>query len=58
MKFNGGVLVAADTLGSYGSMAMFRDCERVMTVNSTTVLGAGGDYADYQYIKHMIEERV
>lgn len=58
VKFDGGVIVAADTLGSYGSMAMFRDCERVMKVNNTTVIGGGGDYADFQYIKHTIEQRV
>ena len=92
----GGVLMAADTLGSYGSMARFPDLNRIMKVfhertyshrifscgcqcpsppshasishppascsrpstftsfpfqvNDTTVLGAGGDYADFQFI--------
>jgi len=58
MKFKGGVIVAADTLGSYGSMAMFRDVDRLIKVNNTTVLGAGGDIADFQYLQHVIEERV
>ena len=39
-------------------MAMLRDCDRVMKVNETTVLGAGGDYGDYQYLQHAIQERV
>lgn len=58
LRFNGGVIVAADTLGSYGSMAMFRDCDRVMRVNDSTVLGGGGDYADFQFIMNAVQERV
>ena len=58
IKFNGGVALAADTLGSYGSLARFRNCSRVMKVNSTTIMGAGGDYADFQYLKSIIEQRV
>ena len=58
IKFEGGVVIAADTLGSYGSMARYRDCSRVMKVNDSTILGAGGDYADYQWLKHVIEQRV
>lgn len=58
VKFDGGVIIAADTLGSYGSLARYRNCQRVMKVNSTTVMGAGGDYADYQFIKSLIEQKV
>lgn len=58
IRFNGGVMLAADTLLSYGSMAMFRDCDRLMKVNDQIVMGGGGDYADFQYIQHAIEERV
>jgi len=54
-KYNGGVIVAADTLGSYGSMARFREVSRVMKVNSTTVMAAAGDYADYQHLKERLE---
>ena len=52
------LMLAADTLLSYGSMAMFRDCDRLMKVNDQIVMGGGGDYADFQYIQHAIEERV
>lgn len=58
VKFNGGIVIAADTLGSYGSLARYRECSRVMKVNDSTVLGAGGDYADFQYLKSVIEQRV
>lgn len=58
VKFDGGVVIAADMLGSYGSLARFRDCERVMKVNETTVLGAGGDFADFQHLRGIIEQQV
>lgn len=57
-KYIGGVIVAADTLGSYGSMARFREVSRVMKVNSTTVMAAAGDYADYQHLKEKVEQMV
>ncbi len=56
VKFNGGVVFAADTLGSYGSLARFRDCERILKVNENTVIGCTGDIADFQYLKGIIEQ--
>ena len=85
-------MVAADTLGSYGSMARFPDLNRIMKVqrnriasiqevnvqldhesaaslsdvkiqavavqvNDSTILGAGGDYADFQYIGDVIKQK-
>lgn len=58
VKFNGGVMLAADRLGSYGSMARYRNCDRVFKVNNEVVMAAGGDYADYQFIKNIIEQNV
>ena len=58
LKFDGGVLIAGDKLGSYGSLARYRDCSRLMKVNETTILGASGDYADYQFVKGIVEQRV
>lgn len=56
MKYDGGVILAADTLGSYGSLARYKDIRRLHKVNSTTVLGAGGDISDYQYIQDMLSD--
>ncbi|XP_067878982.1 proteasome subunit beta type-4 isoform X2 [Heterodontus francisci] len=56
VKFHGGIILAADMLGSYGSMARFRNISRLMKVNNNTILGASGDYADYQYLKQAIEQ--
>lgn len=58
VKFTGGVIIAADMLGSYGSLARFRNISRLMKVNDNTILGASGDYADYQYLKQVIEQMV
>ncbi|KTF72748.1 hypothetical protein cypCar_00037492 [Cyprinus carpio] len=58
VKFTGGVIIAADMLGSYGSLARFRNISRLMKVNDSTILGASGDYADYQYLKQVIEQMV
>lgn len=58
VKYDKGCVIAADTLGSYGSLARFRDCPRVMKVNDLILLGNGGDYADYQYLKDVIEQKI
>jgi len=57
MKYEGGVMMAADTLGSYGSLARFTQLNRIMKVNESTVLGAGGDYADFQFIGDVIKQK-
>ncbi|NXL67094.1 PSB4 protein, partial [Chordeiles acutipennis] len=58
VKFDGGVIVAADMMGSYGSLARFRGISRLLKVNDTTMLGASGDYADFQYLKQVIDQMV
>lgn len=57
-KFNEGVIIAGDILGSYGSLARFRNCPRVMKVNENIILGAGGDYGDFQYVRDLIEQKM
>lgn len=57
VQFKDGVVIAADILASYGSLARYRNCERIMKVNDNIILGAGGDYADFQYIKNIIEQK-
>lgn len=58
IKFNGGIVLAADTLGSYGSLARFKNVSRLMKVNDTAVLGGGGDYADFQHISDVLRQKV
>ena len=50
VKYAGGVLLAADTLCSYGSMAKYKSAERLRVVSGGTIIGAGGEYSDFQFI--------
>lgn len=58
IKFDKGVMISADTLVSYGSLARYHDIDRVFKVNDYTVIGAGGDYADFQFVKKAIDQKV
>eukprot|EP01147_Barroeca_monosierra_P006495 gene6495-9368_t len=51
IKFEGGVAIAADTLGSYGSLARFRNVSRLVKVGDATVVGGSGDIADFNMIR-------
>jgi len=57
IKCKDGVVIAADTLGSYGSLARFRDISRLMKVNDSTIIGGFGDYADYQHIVKLLNQQ-
>ncbi|KAF7313251.1 Proteasome subunit beta [Mycena kentingensis (nom. inval.)] len=56
LKFKDGVMMAADNLASYGSLARFRDIQRLHPVGAHTVIGAGGDMSDFQYIQAFLDE--
>lgn len=58
VKYKGGVMLAADMLASYGSLARFKDIQRLIPVGEHTVVGAGGDLSDFQYVKKMLEARM
>ncbi|NXO93754.1 PSB4 protein, partial [Certhia brachydactyla] len=58
LKFQGGVMLAADMVGSYGSLARFRGVSRLLRVNDATVLGASGDLADFQHLRQLLEQMV
>lgn len=57
LAFENGVIIAADSLSSYGSMARFRDCPRVAKLNKNTIVGMSGDYADFQHVWKSIEQK-
>jgi len=59
VKYSGGVLVATDTLASYGSLARFEGVTRMAPVGAgnDTLLAAGGDYSDYQQMLKIIDAR-
>jgi len=55
IKYKDGIMMATDCLASYGSLARFRDVERMTAVGDNTIVGASGDISDYQYLQHVLE---
>ncbi|EFC45767.1 proteasome subunit beta [Naegleria gruberi] len=51
-------MLCSDTLGSYGSLARFRSVERLRKVGNNTLIGASGEYSDFQYIVDLLEKLV
>ena len=58
VKYAGGVMLAADTLGSYGTLARFTELRRLRAVGPHTLVGAGGEYSDFQAIGDMLDQLV
>jgi len=56
VKYKDGVMMMADTLGSYGGLAMFKRLPRLQSVNSSTLLGGGGEYSDFQNIVRLLSQ--
>ncbi|KAK3113065.1 Proteasome subunit beta type-7 [Teratosphaeriaceae sp. CCFEE 6253] len=54
IKFKSGVVIAADNLASYGSLARFTDVKRLKPFNKKAVVGFGGDVSDMQYIDRLL----
>ena len=44
--------------GSYGSTKRYKDIDRIIRVNDTTVLGAGGELSDFAHIAKLLDELV
>ncbi|KAJ3273700.1 Proteasome subunit beta type-7 [Terramyces sp. JEL0728] len=58
IKYKDGVMLAADTLASYGSLAQIRDMKRLAGFGDFTVIGAGGDMSDWQHLQHVLEGEI
>lgn len=58
IKYKDGIMMAADTLASYGSLARFKSIQRLHPVGQTTVLGASGDMSDFQYLQGLLDQLV
>lgn len=56
MKYNNGVIIAADNLASYGSLLRFNGVERLIPVGENTVVGISGDVSDMQHIEYLLDE--
>jgi len=55
-KFKNGVIIACDTLGSYGSLARFKELVRVVKANRTTLMAYDGEVSDFQYIEKYLRD--
>ena len=58
LVYDKGVMLAADTLLSYGSMAKTQNAQRLRIIPGTrTVIGASGEYSDFQKICELLEQK-
>ncbi|KAA0168873.1 hypothetical protein FNF31_00034 [Cafeteria roenbergensis] len=56
VKFAGGVMMASDTLASYGSMARFPDVQRLRQVSDGVIIGASGEMSDFDFAMRLLDE--
>ena len=49
-------MMAADTLGSYGSLSRFHNMNRVIDIGNHTMLGAGGEMSDFQKVTQYLQQ--
>ncbi|CCW59891.1 unnamed protein product, partial [Phytomonas sp. EM1] len=57
-KYDGGVLLASDTLLSYGSLAKWPNIPRIKIIGSYSAICGTGDYADFQYMSSLVENNI
>ncbi|KXL48787.1 MAG: hypothetical protein FE78DRAFT_141282 [Acidomyces sp. 'richmondensis'] len=55
IRYKDGVVIAADNLASYGSLARFTDVRRLKKFNRKAVVGFGGDVSDMQYLDRLLQ---
>jgi len=55
IRYKDGVMLSADTLTSYGSLARFRSTERLVKLTDNIIIGATGEYSDFQYLVQVLE---
>lgn len=58
IKGEGWVIMAADTLASYGRMARFQDFKRIGSMGERTIFAAGGELSDFQYVRDWADSLV
>jgi len=59
IKYDGGVLLACDLLGSFGSLARYRNMSRMYPLSpSSTLIAASGEMSDFQYICKKMEQEM
>jgi len=56
LKYKDGVMMAADTLASYGSQARYKNVCRMKKLGMYTLLGESGEFSDFQYLGNLCDE--
>lgn len=56
MKYKDGVLIACDTLASYGSTKRYKSVQRLFKVNDKCIVGASGELSDFQELQTYLDE--
>jgi 20S proteasome subunit beta 7 len=55
IKYADGVMLAADTLASYGSLARYNDVRRIQKVGASTLIAASGEISDFQAVLDILD---
>ncbi|PVU97264.1 hypothetical protein BB561_000681 [Smittium simulii] len=55
LKYKDGIMLAADCIASYGSLARFRNVQRLHPVGKATILAGSGDMSDFQHVQNLLE---
>ncbi|CAA6657984.1 unnamed protein product [Spirodela intermedia] len=58
IKYKDGILMAADTGGSYGSTLRYKSVERMKVIGKHSLLGASGEISDFQEILRYLDELI
>ncbi|KAH7670843.1 Proteasome endopeptidase complex protein [Dioscorea alata] len=58
LKYKDGIILAADTGGSYGSTLRYKSVERIKPIGKHSLLGASGEISDFQEILKYLDELI
>ena len=57
VKYQGGVMMAADTAISYGNMRKIKDARRIEKLNDECIFASSGEMADFQELAKQLRQR-
>ena len=57
LKYKDGIMFAADTSITYGSMMKHKKAQRISTVGEESLFACSGEMADFQNLKKMLAEK-
>ncbi|KAF7684704.1 putative proteasome subunit beta type-7 [Astathelohania contejeani] len=53
-KYSNGILIAADTQGSYGGMTMYKNIQKIYKLADNCLIGFSGECSDMQYVVNFL----